>query len=217
MAFYRRRYKKRTYKRRRNYKKSQKIFQRKVKRVMDKYSEKKNVDSNQTGAANTVTTIFSLGMDGLPQGTTMNTRVGNDVYIRSCTVNGVLTLGDATNYIRVTLLQWKKDTASLTTGQQVYYNNSLAGYTYLSQFAKEYAGDFKVIKDRTFRLDSVNVPTLRFKWFCTKGFAKNLRYNSQVAGNLLVKNALVLLVTSDSAVGPNPTIAFESRINYNDI
>jgi len=192
------------------------MFVKKVRKAELAVAERKNVDSAQATTINTVGTIFSLGLDGLPQGTQMINRLGNEISLRSLNIRGELLTGDPTNQVRLVLIQWLSETASLTVMNNVIFNNALGGFTYLSSYAKEYAGKFKVLGDKLISLNTVSTPNKIFR-FSVRRFASNvIRYNSQVAGNLVTKGGLFLLALSDSNVIPNVAISFESRITFVD-
>lgn len=184
---------------------------------MNKIAEKKNVDSSQATSIANTGSILSLGLDGLATGTNQLSRVGNEIYLKSLYIKGKVTIADTTNVVRVMIVQWMKETASFTALQQILFNNSIAGFTWESPYAKEQAGNFKIIWDRTFNLTNVQAPIILFRKRLTRGFKKNIRYNSQIGGNLVVKGALFLVALSDSLAIPNPGIDFETRINFVDI
>lgn len=195
-----------------------KRFQRKVRSVIKTTAERKNVDSAQSGAIDRVGAFFNLGLDGLPQGTSTQSRIGNEIEIKSINIHGYITCADAFNYFRIIVFQWRKDATSLTVPNQILFNNNFSGFTWLSFYAKEYAGDFRILKDKTFHMELTPGPlTLPFHWLIKKRFNKNIRYNSQIGGNLTVKDSIFILCISDSALSPHPNIAFESRINFVDI
>lgn len=196
-----------------SFKKDLKAFRKQISAV----AERKNVDSNQGGGIDSVGTLYSMGLDGLAQGAGNLARLGNEITIRSISYKAELIVGDATNKIRCILFQWLAESASLTVLNNVIFNNSIAGFTTLSSYAKEYSGKFKILDDRLISLNTVNRPNITFEVMVNKGFMPSIRYNSQVAGNLVVKGAIYLLVLSDSNLAPNPTIGFESRITFTDV
>lgn len=214
---FRRRFKK-TYRRKKTYGKYKaKKFAQRIRYAMGKVAEKKNVDGSQTFNVDSVGTIVSFGLDGLPTGTSNLNRIGNEISLGSIHMKGRLALGDSTNFVRLIVIQWLKETASFTAAQQLIYNNGIPGFTWGSFYAKEYSGDFKVLKDKTWNLTSVSNPVAYFNFMINKGYKRNIRYNSQLGGNLVVKGAILGLLISDSAVATHPNVTIESRINFTDV
>lgn len=96
---------KRTFKRRKSYRRgTNRRFQRRVKRVINQTAEKKALDGASNGNINGVTGTFIFPGAALTQGTGGNQRIGNQVRIRSLKVNFILqgpNLGGTTQRITV--------------------------------------------------------------------------------------------------------------------
>lgn len=196
--------------------KSGKMFIKKVRYAMKAISERKNVDSSQNASIDTVGSILSLGLDGLPQGTTMNNRLGNEITLKSVHIRGTVFPGEATNTVRLLLVQWLSETASLTVVNNVLFNNATAGFDVYSMYAKEYSGKFNILWDRSFAVSNAAAPNIIYNHIVNRKMIKTIRYNSQVVGNLVTKGALFLIALSDSAAFPHPTISFSTRITFTD-
>lgn len=173
----------------------------------------------------TVSGISSAGslfdLTGTTQGDTDLTRTGDKVAIKSLQLRGAVSVGDATNVIRLVLFQFMADSgAAQPTPSNVlqasYISTTLAPF---APFAKDFAG-YTIIPlwDKTFALSAVDHDIFTFEVMLTaKDFKKKAKpYIQYQGGGQNGVGNLYLFAISDSGAISHPGLAYVTRFRFLD-
>lgn len=150
------------------------------------------------------------------QGNTDQNRVGDKVRIRGLHVKGQFAIGDTSQSIRLTIMQYKQATnlhaaAVNELYQSAYVNTTAAPY---APFTHDYKHIYTPIWDKTWYLDTVAQPIINFEVKIPMKYVK--REIAFQAGSTDAINHLYLVAISDSTAVAHPTINFISRFFYDD-
>lgn len=192
------------------------IIVKEKKKYMDNWYEK-------TVSSTTSTTATVTQLTDIPQGDDVTNmfgkRQGNRIAIRSLQLKGYLTCADATNLVRVILLQWHGDADSVGAPTQASILDTFTSSAnplnafYVNQSNANQLASYKILMDKRFTLtqyDSFN-----------KYFSKIIKWKKpmelsfdNVAGTDYVNNSLWLMTFSDSSAVTHPGIEFTSRVKF---
>lgn len=181
-------------------------------KVYNKKAEIKFHDADDVGSGiDSSGSVFDISL--ISQGDTDQTRDGDKIYVKSIIGRMTLTAGDATNFLRVIIVQWLAENSGITITKVI---QSLTGAINQS-YAHDYASARKILYDKTFTLGSANtasVPTVRTaKFMITRGFKRTINF---LGGSTDGYNKLYMVCVSDSGGVPNPTLAYSVRVRYTD-
>lgn len=178
------------------------------------------VDAVAVDSAGTVTDLTPI-----PQGVTVNSRVGDSLYMTSLefnyqTVGALGTDNNRVSYIRVILFQWYPSSTPsasnilLTTG----VNSIIAPYNHDKRF------EFKILYDKTHTMfNTVNLGTgwsnldgavcPKVKTMVIGGFRHKVNFSPGLTSGV---NKLYCLVLSNGASGNLPNWSAVSKLNFKD-
>lgn len=171
-----------------------------VKQMIQGAQETKLVElTNSTTAS---TTVASVHLTAVSQGTDQNERIGNLLTCTGLYIKGYATLADATNLVRLVLYIPKTPTASLT------------GLTVSSLVDLD---EHTVLYDKLLMLGAAReqVPFSIRKSF-HRGMRKGIRLEYDGTGTVPTRNAIKLALVSDSVAVSHPGIDYAGRIYYKD-
>lgn len=206
-----------------------KVQKLQIEKMITSVPEKKYYDYGFNGIGISSTPAFYDLISPL-QDLTSDGAIGNQIRLLSLQFNLQFVLSDATNWIRMVIFQWYDDTTptgAVTTNAVPVWNRIFqfangAGGTPIDQYERMspyLVGTgrgpiFKVLKDEQFTLD-VDNPQQLFKGFINKGYRKEIGLNYSIVIPSGVNKIWVMLV-SDSAAAPNPTITGNFRSRFID-
>lgn len=146
----------------------------------------------------------------ITQGTTSLTRVGDEVRAQSLDFTVGFIAGDATNFCRCTIIEWKmndsNDAVTLSDVYSNYLNNPA-----LSQISPTKPNRFRIIYDKT-----VSVSTAGDGAAIIRG---HLKLNHAISYNLGANSGighLYMLLSSDSSAVVHPTYSVDADFAYSD-
>lgn len=150
------------------------------------------------------------------QGNTDQNRVGDKIRIRGLRIKGQFAIGDTTQSIRLTIMQYKQGTnlhaAAVNELYQAAYVNTLAAP--YAPFTHDYKHIYTPLWDKTWLMDTVAQPVINFNIRVPMKYIK--REVAFSAGSTDAINHLYLVAISDSTAVAHPTINFVSRLFYDD-
>lgn len=196
---------------------------RQVKRIINRKSELKYIVANSAPSSITTTvginTIMSIAV-----GQTDSTRIGDKVILTKIEGRMHFTnTGDATNFVRVILFQWKEST--VPTAADILLAGSSGTQDVGSLYAHDTRSQFKILYDKILRLvgnaAAATTPNTDLSILVLHPiiFGKKLLPNIQfIAGSSTVcYNSVYLLTVSDSTAAPHPSIYSSYKLNYRDM
>lgn len=146
-------------------------------------------------------------------GDTDENRNGDKVTLTSMRFNYELSIGDSTNFVRVALFQWCD---SNNNGDPIV-SNCIQNNTYptLSTWHHDsvQSGKIKILYDKVYLLDSDDPVRVSYVEI-NKGFKRNLQFEG---GGPSARGHIYLLLLSDSAAAPNPTITYYCKTQFRDV
>lgn len=143
------------------------------------------------------------------QGTADYQRIGSLIDPQAVEVNYTVTYGDATNFIRVMLLQLSLDGLDDA--------DSPLPDIYQPTRARHAQGFYTVLYDRIHNVSSGGDDQQEYGKI--RVYAKRLRrmhYSDSGSSNVPVKGNLVLYAVSDSSAAAHPTLKYSSMLYYKD-
>lgn len=140
-------------------------------------------------------------------GTTDQTRIGDEVYLRSFQFRYHFVVADSYNICRIIFFQWHQDDSPVAA--DILGDTA---YPVLSPYRKDTKGHYTILYDKTHALDTYHTVE-HAKGFISKAFKKKIRYD---AGTTTGQNKLFFIHMSDSSAVTHPTLYLESQINYMD-
>lgn len=157
--------------------------------------------STTAGIADVATVPQSAGAS------TDQSRVGDELYLRSFQIRYAFIAADAYNICRLIVFQWHQDDSPLA-------DDILADITYgvMSPYRKDTKGHYTILMDNVHVVDTNNPAEYRKK-FISRGFKKKIRYD---AGSTTGQNKIFFLHVSDSSAVTHPSLRIETQINFMD-
>jgi len=181
-----------------------------------KYNEDLRTDSFPSTTAGG---IFQLSI--IPQGDTVTQRSGDQLMLKSLTIQGDVSVADGTNKVRFIVFQWRPITtptiadilsAGVVAGTVDVY--SLYNFEKRSQYKILYDKRWVLMGNATSNYPITPASIINFKTVITKKLLKKLQYVSN--SNSVGHNQVWYLTLSDSAASYNPEISFVPRFEYYD-
>lgn len=180
--------------------------------------EQKYVDSQlQTTAGTTWNNLLTRPLTYIPEGTTVNTRIGNKISISNINFKCIVTVGDATNLYRILIVKFGHcPTASIAIANVLENPTNVTPFQIMSFLKRNSPSKFKILWDsgvqslvgdgaagatRTIHSQKSHHVKLRFPNGELVQYA-NANANSEVNGLTYV------VAVSDSALAPN--VGFQS-------
>lgn len=182
-----------------------------VKQEIAKQVEKKYFLKSNIGAGITTTAAIVEIVD-VPQ-TSSNatdiTRIGDQITMTSYEFRGYIAGGDTYNLLRLMVFQWFPD---YLPGASDILINAVNGV--ISPYSHDNRFDFNILFDRTYRMGTDWQHTHYIHFYIKKFRERRIQFDG---GTTNGSNKLFLLLVSDSAALPNPTIAYDSKLNFKDM
>lgn len=189
-----------------------------ITKEMEEEVEKKCYDTAWNGQPASLTPYLN-DISDMGQGTGYDNRIGNTITVQSIQYRFVATIGDATNFMRLVLFQWKSDAQIAptwdaimqfqTAGVPIGIKDCLSPYLVSNGVSTE----FKIIKDIRFLLDTDN-PQQIIEGYIDKNFIKNVHYSD--SSSFFGTNHLFMMLVSDSGAVSHPTLDGFIRLRYTD-
>lgn len=171
-------------------------------------SEKKKFDRTE-GAKTPDNTGIVDNLVGIAQGDGDQDRNGNSIYVRSVNIKGNIKINAAASntFIRVSVVQDTQQIADTVPAWTDIYESADVN-AHLNNLT---VGRFKVLKDRTFRLDADD-PGKMFE--INLPMRHHVRYNGSATSDIQ-KGAIYLCMVSNEPAN-TPTLSYQSRVSYHD-
>lgn len=203
-------------KRKRTFKRGGRKFNKRVKLAINKFAEKKYIDSNPlfSNAVSTGVTFVQMGFVPI-QGTSVNTRIGDQIYRRSLTITGQLFGDSPYTQFRVVIFAWNQQIAgnpttndlfAMTTNPLIslYRRDTLQQKRMIIMFDKHYTmnsgGASSYMRRVRYRFSGKRLPWKKLT--LTAGAADKVYY---------------MAIMSDHIVASPATANFVARMTYTDV
>lgn len=195
---------------------------RQVKKIVNIGRETKYINFVQPGTAISNVPLAPQLICVIPQGLTDSQRDGDRIMLKPrlyMTYNAVV--GDATNYVRFLVFQWKPLNNPVPTAADVLLTGSSGSIDFTSQYHHDARQLYKIMYDKVHRLagngsaattPSTSITTI-FQKVILKIPAKQQQYDSAGVNHT---NALYLVTVSDSAVIPHPQYSATVKTLFTD-
>lgn len=177
--------------------------------------EKKHFDTAFTSQAIDGTFSQFFDLSNIPQGTADTQRIGDKIYLESIQFKFMLQSPDNWSYTRVQLVQWNEDTAVANVSMGTTLQSATTIPRDLcSPIQIDKGSKFKILYDKLFsQVLSAETQDVSFSLFKNKGFKRVIEYGNSVTSGM---SHIFLLVCSNSALVPHPTIDGWARLRYRD-
>lgn len=173
--------------------------------------------------------IYTLGLTVAPLiydltstivlGTNGYDRIGLDIELKSIWFKFQLGLADTFNYMRIIFFQWYDDvSAAFPAWDDIFQYPAAGNPVNVSDFMSPYGlnkgkdRSFKVLKNIELILDNDN-PAQIITGYIDKGFRKSINFGT---ASTLGNNHIFMMVVSDSAAIPDPTLEGVTRLRFTD-
>lgn len=200
-------------------------FTKAVRKVLDKTAERKYIDNqfNGTVSALGITEDLDLGTN-ITVGDTQFQRIGTNIDLRCLQIKGIVWIPNAVSpqwlsaTVRIAVVQWYLPPPLIVSN--VFYNQSVSGFTINSQYRKETSGQYKILYDRK---HVVNVNGTATKSFYIKLFGKRLgkkriQFTNPGSPSVVNTNNIYIFMISDiSSANLPPAVDFETRLSFVDV
>jgi len=180
-----------------------KLIKQEIKGVQEVKSFDTGIGStfDNTGSITKLTTI--------PQGDTDTTRDGDHIKLTKCWCNLAVSVGDATNVVRVIVFRWNQDDSSVApTVNDI--TQSVSAYSPIHR-DNERAHKFDVIFDKFFSVSNVGPGCASVEW--RKPLKSIIAF--QATANTGTGH-LYMYIISDSSAVPHPGVNLIWRTYYTD-
>lgn len=193
--------------------KSKKQISKLVKQIVSKEAETKFFYSTYgpTGIDYSGTIV---DISAIPQGSTDNSRNGDTLRYKNLYISGNIVAGDATNLLRMIIFRWKPNVGT-SVGSVLTASTLGTALAPHSRYYHDFLPQMRIIYDKLITVNAVSKPQVAFKCVLTKGI-KDVKAQFS-AGSTNATNRLYVLLLSDSAAIPNPTVAFAVSIQFQDV
>lgn len=179
-------------------------------RTETKYHNQLNV-----GSSPSYTGAISL-MNDIAVGTDDQTRVGDELYMKSISLNYNVTVSstDSTNVVRAIVFQWFDDsTASLSSILQ--QTGDLSAVVSPYHHDNMYGKKFKILYDKVHLVNDASNPQSYGSISITKIKRRKVHYTA--GSSTPDNNRVYLAFISDSAAASHPSVNYYLRIRYTDM
>lgn len=190
------------------------VVNKALKRYTQRNVERKYFDV-ATGASpvGVSTTATSYQICSVPPGTTLTTRIGNSLIMKSLTIRYWIAAatGDLSNLVRIIVFQWYPVVISTPQPTDILETSDV-----LSPYSHSSPGQFHVMYDKTYVVDADDpVRNRTIKFFGRRIRKKDLVFN-QSGSNSQQQNGIQILLVSDSGAAAHPFVGFHARLTYTD-
>lgn len=158
-------------------------------------------------------TLFELFPNA--QGSSDQYIVGNKITPTFIRVRYAIDVGDSTNLVRMSIIQWKgKPPADPPLGSQVF-NGTTSVNAPLGGWDLTYKRDFRVLADHTHCLHTYN-PKQFGELLIPANKLRPVQYQDQDTASVPIDGAIYLVAISDSAASAHPALQHWTSIYYKD-
>lgn len=201
--------------RRRNPRASERKIRQVVKSELKKEIESKFYDYSVSSTISTALTAINP-LTSFARGTGPSNYIGMKVKPVFLTIRGTLTGSDATNFVRMVVIQDKS--VSGTPNVSTIFQNTT--YPWISPFNVDYIDAYNVLADRFIQFRTFESAAGTFsgttKYFKIKIPGKKLRQITYTNAGAADTGTLWILFISDSSLVSHPSYTFTSRFTYSD-
>jgi len=191
-----------------------------------KYVKKTILDTHEPKYVDDLNNPINPDYDGIldalshkiVQGDSMITRDGAQVHMTGIDLSGSIVYADATNFVRCLIFQWHENSAHIAPTASDLITSISTAHAPLAPLVDAAASgpNFKVLLDRTWRVEAVGPNTAQFtiKLRGNRLGKKVIKYNG---GAATCTDGLYILWVSDSAAASNPTVTYSVRQHFKDV
>lgn len=193
-----------------------------VKKIMSAQVEKKYLNATQSQLSVTGSSNITCITDGIQQGITDNTRVGDKIKLMKMYLRLFWGPGDGVDFVRFILFQWRpSDQLSGPTASDILLVGAGGGIDISSHYNHDKRSQFKIVYDKTINIcgsgnsaDSPDGPASR--GFEIQTLLPKIPDVFFDAGSARGMNHVYALAISDSNVAPHPYIYYTLKVMYTD-
>jgi hypothetical protein len=147
------------------------------------------------------------------QGTAVNNRIGNNIFVRDVRINWNLLVADTTNLVRLTLVVWFPNDASDSIQlNEVYTDTGSGTRSCLAGINPTKPSRFRLLHDELLSLDTYH-PQLSGSIYKKFNNDQKVSFNSSGTTGM---SKFFLIAVSDSSAIPDPSFNYEVLVNYTD-
>lgn len=185
--------------------------QKYVKRVIARNEEMKYAIVSNTYSA--VTTVGVYSLSNTAQGSSGGTHVGDECTLKNLEMRMLVTVADATNVVRATIVRWKPNLGYAACSAAAIYKTTTAGLVLTSGFQEDGEDMYTVLYDEVFCLAAAGGCPEQIYRLIKRKFNFHQDYLTSTANT---SNNLYLLLSSDSGAVTDPQVQFFSKIGFTD-
>lgn len=154
-------------------------------------------------------------INGISQGDLVSEREGNTVLMQYINMRYFIQRADATNIVRVLVVQWFPDNVQDPFDMdKVLQNNTSTNYALISSYASKFGGNkFRVLHDRTHFLTG-DKATSNIVKLNLKGFRRKAYYDGSTATTQ--QNGIYVCMISDSAAVNHPEMVYTTSVRFRE-
>lgn len=155
-------------------------------------------------------------LSAIPQGAGDSARDGDKCRVRALMLRGEVFGADSTNVLRLIVFQYKSNTSLHAVAVNELLQSLYVGTAYAphAPYTHDYQNQFIVLYDRQIYTDTLSHPSVPFTIKVKLKYAK--KQIAFTAGGTNGSNHIYFLCLSDSTAVQHPSIAFISRLWYDD-
>lgn len=159
-------------------------------------------------------------MNGIYQGSGGSNRVGLQCKFTTLSLRYTISIpdgGDQLNFVRVVILRHKLWSQSATIAPQVYFDDYSSAIININATVRwDNRKVFKILYDKTHALTSGGTQNITRNVNIKLGFKTDYVGTSD-SPTMVQHNGLIMLVWSDSAAIPSPTLEYAYRLKWQDL
>lgn len=193
------------------------VARKEAKKVIESQIESKNYDGSFSAAQIDNASGYVVPVTENPFGATIITQgagetnyIGKMITPTHLTVRGTMGLADATNFVRIMILQDRS--AGVPTIPNLLQGSST--FSVISALDRSYNDTYRVLYDKLFTLTDVSTPVKAFKIKISGKKLARIYFNS--ASGALERGGIYIAMVSDSAAVVHPTITAYWRLFFKD-
>lgn len=146
----------------------------------------------------------------LSQGTNRNNRIGNIVFVEYIYIFGRFLVGDASNIIRSTVVEWRDEADA---GYNIYQGCTTNPW---DDFLNHENGVFKVKHDKRFTLSNTSSISGLFQKYIRWRIPVRKYVEFATGTTTARRNAIEWVLVSDSTTAPDPTFHGCVKVRFRD-
>jgi len=190
------------------------VTKKQVRDMLRSQQQKSEIKSKDYSAINlSSTSPIMTQISSISVGTSISTRIGDQVRINHLNIRYLITLADTTNVVRLIFFQWKIDNTTAPTDSDIYaVTGSQETTSQYNHYAEE--TNMKVLWDSGALLLSTNRPQISGVLNFTNTLLSLLTYNAGSSSTGL--NQIYYCFTTDSVAAPSPNLQMDTRVYFTD-